>query len=639
MIVGKMPENNGDNLDSVGTTVSSGLLPAAMNQLLFAPDIDLIEQWLSQLPMANAPKTCQVFFEFLRITNDRSVQPDIRFNILELIKKNFEIVGPALGARFIDRDWPLDRRSEEFAVLGLGCTRKLGEGYRIIIGNAAFANLQRDLRLKVLYRFLECQSGISLQYAQLYKQRPVGFWAAIYRVYRIAESMDLHNEIFVSDKNKPGCQPTIAALFRQILLLFLSQTDCYRQQTHQQIFNLLAKYSSLLALSKDPEMNSRKAVFAFDFEQDTPPKSVRYVNTESSSAACYLFTRPMVESMIAGLKSESTLNNRRSGVSTARKSLTVELARNLGAPMRRRAIRVNENEERILLVGMQSITAAVDRLGRETPGFDVDRCAQNVNQGRKIENTYLYGGGKSSRFKPKSSYIKVPDYDLIPIDEGCDGNVLSSGPTVISGRPNSEIWKGIKPVSETTSSEIWKESSPVAEKPTENHHVKQQKKLCGTLLDSSIRGYALRWDRSAIAQIKVGELIGFPMDNKRIEVGVIRRICSRDEHLDLGIELLSPDVGFSEILVSKGNGQPLRSLRFADRFKADKPGESLLVQGANLSTGDIVHLAVKGVTMQVSVGKLIETTASFRRYTILPLDSNDQKAGLKLIMTQPEYSF
>ncbi len=627
------------------TDISMDLLPEAFRSMPNEPDIEAVASWLKQLPMANAQKTCDVFRVFLTTINSQHIAPKSRFEIIEQLRPLLLTLSPVLDFVYTEKGFPLDERSRGMAQLLLQCYFELSKSYKLVADDVAFSDSRLFSiiqRATVLHRSLQTRSLAQTRIAQLYEAPPAQFWREAYDVFLMAESLGVANEWIQDSEVNDTNKSTIAHVFKLILLFSMSNPNRYRQNNHKHIYSLIEQFASLCGLAEASMLDGRKATFYFDFDQDCAPRHMSHMEPDTSGKLRYLFTRRMVEEIIANIHMLTVADKRSPLCQRLERPLVFRIIRSLGAPERRKSMRISEDDERPLLIGMRPIIdAIIDSRYRElrdpnsSPIVNQPVGAKNIFLGpeeiqdndstavyQSVSSPYQYVSEKSGRFIAKVKPVNVPDYKLMPVDDGWNSLNIDGGRNENRSENNMAGWFRKPEREQVTFEDIWGDTSEnVLHDQLDN---KQSSNSACKLINSSVTGYSMVWLDNGPEKIKVGELIGFPLEDNRFELGSVCWIFNSEEgQLSFGIELLSASADVTKIKFRDRSSGSSYALLLSD----DEDGIDILLTPSEYKIGDSLELDTDVSQGKYSLEKLVESTGAYSRYSLVRLEVDRQEVG------------
>ncbi len=136
------------------------------------------------------------------------------------------------------------------------------------------------------------------------------------------------------------------------------------------------------------------------------------------------------------------------------------------------------------------------------------------------------------------------------------------------------------------------------------------------MVDESPDGFRLRFIKGEKWQMGVGDVLALqPRESSKVHVCLVRRISSTNNRLELGLQLMSPQVSVAELALDETAGPRvifLHTLPAYGRF----PG--LIVPPGVVKTGDRVTLRIPGRNVEHRIGKCIEANDGLEFYALEP---------------------
>ena len=130
------------------------------------------------------------------------------------------------------------------------------------------------------------------------------------------------------------------------------------------------------------------------------------------------------------------------------------------------------------------------------------------------------------------------------------------------------------------------------------------------VFDSSIKGYGVKWMESA-QKVKIGEIFGvLADDDKRVEIGLIRKIrASSDAEIRLGIELIGLE-SKAVCMSSPGLEEQSTWALFLPGVKGLNQADSVIYSSSDFHPGEFVCLKEDGKKTQCRLTKILHSTSA-----------------------------
>ncbi|HYE37595.1 hypothetical protein [Methylocaldum sp.] len=228
----------------------------------FTLDIESVAAWLDGLPVANTRECCRVLYPVLQALNAASIEPRLRFAILEKCRATVSGLDKGLLPYFLDRSFPLDGKTRKIASLCSRFHSELALGYRQTVEAGAFAEAFKSPEQAVIVgRVFEYYANSLLRAAQIYEAPPSAFWPSIFGLFRLTEERGLCHSTL--DDNALGTV-SVTRFFKVVLLFGLAAPNRLGQRDIQRLFDVLATHAELVRIESTPVDSGARAVLCFD---------------------------------------------------------------------------------------------------------------------------------------------------------------------------------------------------------------------------------------------------------------------------------------------------------------------------------------------------------------------------------------
>lgn len=138
-----------------------------------------------------------------------------------------------------------------------------------------------------------------------------------------------------------------------------------------------------------------------------------------------------------------------------------------------------------------------------------------------------------------------------------------------------------------------------------------------SLIDESPDGFLVRFIKGEKCRFGAGDIVALqPRESSRIHVCLVRRIASNRNRLELGLQLLSPQV--SVITLPNGSATGTRAI-FLHSLPAYGRFSGLVVAPGKVSNNEKLSFTTLGRTIERQVGKTLEANEGLEFVTLEPL--------------------
>jgi hypothetical protein len=561
-----------------------------------------IAAWLNELPLANIDYSGQALLQLLRrLSQSTDLSCGESLALMELLRPTAYMLADRGVEMHLGGDvaFPLSRLARRGANLGLLLCQECARVYRGIVENQDFFSawaLGEEERGKAIYRAMEAYCESLHKTLVFYMPVLRGFWHDVYGLYRLAEQRGMHRErVMAGTGDRAG--DTIERRFKHILLFALANCQRHRPLEIRQIHAVTGHFAHLADLEESAIRGSEQALFVLSLNTDSPPRPVFTGISREGQQTRYLFTRTLTKQALTYYSDPG--NRRWSGI-RLRRTMLKRMLHALGAPERRKSNRVALRSERVLTVGLDSLT----RLPAGGPG-EPRRAPRLKRPGEPRREPD--SGGMTVQVKGVT-LLNIPDYQLQEIDESSSRKDYFARYELAVARHLREGAGQVQP------DEIWVDRGEATSKPGTEPGAPR-----AWTINFSARGYCLSWVSSDLSCLRVDELIGVPAEDGGLNIGVIRWLShDSNENLLLGVELLSPLATPVSIAVNDSFEEERRGLLLPVN-KGLRKSSSLLTPPACFQVGEVIRLEVDGHGRDCRLEKLLETNFSFSHFEVVEL--------------------
>ncbi|CAI8900885.1 cyclic-di-GMP-binding protein [Methylocaldum szegediense] len=230
--------------------------------LPFKLDLESASIWLDGLYMANTRECCRVLYPMLKALNASTVEPRLRFAILEKCRTTVSRLDKELLPYFLNKAFPLDAKTRKIASLSSRFFGELATGYRQIAEAESFAE-DFDLpdQMRVVASAFEYFANSLLRSAQIFEAQAPMFWSFVFGLFRRAEEQGLCHS---AQPDQASDADFVAQYFKVAVLFWMAAPGRLSQQDMQWLFDFLTARAELVRIEATPVSGGTRAVFYFD---------------------------------------------------------------------------------------------------------------------------------------------------------------------------------------------------------------------------------------------------------------------------------------------------------------------------------------------------------------------------------------
>ncbi|MFT7176621.1 MAG: hypothetical protein ACJAUG_002627 [Halioglobus sp.] len=553
----------------------------------FRVNVEAAQAWALSLPVANTKAVVQELRRAISELNRVAISPDIRFNIMEILRPSLNVAIATMSRRFLSQALVMPEEPRQMSELADNLYSLTATAYTIV---AIETVQQREdlhqinparLLCEALQRALSFTGKKMLQTLQLHQNVPSNGWLELHQLYAMAERQHL-SQLPVEDRLEGS--RTIETTYLQSLLLGCCKPNQLRQSDLAAVYRGLQEWASLIQMATT---DNGSGLYLVDLSSDLPAEysslhinshnpSYRTINTEglvSHLEALKTQTRDpvifgndislppnMLDHLINSLGSMSTRNFSRSKSSA-----------NLGITLGLSSTHYHLAGKRTLdqiLFGNNYTAGAADRL-----------AAQQFLTTQESRDTW-----EQANPNDVGRSIKGDSKHQIGVELIEDGDLI-----VLEDRVPNEL------------------------SPQERYTIYPVK-----MLDTSPGGYCLEWEGGLPSHLRTGDIVSVSENNEDHSVIAVIRWISQLEDANslLGVELLSPrgmPYG-ARIQQKRGTKAPVIRVLLLPEIKLVGQPHTLLTPRAGFKENQKVTLLREGEEFLVQLLRQMSATGNFAQF-------------------------
>ncbi len=577
------------------------------------PTARQLNAWVSNLPMANIGETARQLYHAVIEFNQLRLADASRYDLLELVRNPIHYVCNALNRRYLSQSIVLDENQRKIANLSQALQTHLATGYKIIINNflKQGSGKAKDIVAKSIHRAMSDIGPSILRSYQLYLHTPRGVWHEVHQLYQIAVAYNLTNFRMADEQNSSDATISIQDVYARILLVGTCQPNQLHQRDLTEIYKALEVWASHVQLD---EVADEKSTLLINPESDSSPvyrhlmKPQQYSDYMGLNTA--MLVRALHQSQVAQRPGTSHLSQQTSisvppGMAT---TLVHHLVQSWGG-MKQRAF------SRTPAAGIVEVA-----VGLIPTHFHLSGGIGFYRQ--------LYQGSASESSNPF-------------LTQAAQGRFEASD--TIATRTKTDIWEdsfdaGKNLIPHNDRMDVMEEGIDFPADAVEEHP-----KYEVSLINTSPRGYCLRWSGNLVANVQTGEIVTLRSEGSASwNLGVIRWMRqSTKDGAQLGIELIAPNAQPIAVRTLNKTGQHGDFMRglLVPEIKSIGQAASLVVPRMPFQVGNKVGVTVKGTESKYQLIKKLQGTSTFNQFQIRSFDVKSQTPDPEPPSAQEEDGF
>ena len=236
-----------------------------------------VKTWLNNLPMANSGEAGRLLFEALREVNGLAVDPVQRFEFLDALRRPIRIIVQSLDHHYVGIPFPLPATNRRIADLAIAFLREMATGYTHVVMQLSqlrgvIGLTRRPMLCAATYRALLFRTRVLAKSFQIYAPYPQMLWYETHELFDYAKRSGIAGKAIDDPDNQLVKTRTIEDVYKQALLLSLSNPYRLRQGDVVKVCNALELWSPYCRLTPVTHSGSYpQGLFAIHQNSDEQP--------------------------------------------------------------------------------------------------------------------------------------------------------------------------------------------------------------------------------------------------------------------------------------------------------------------------------------------------------------------------------
>ena len=555
----------------------------------FRDDGSAVDQWISELHMANLGQTTKKLYEALSELNRVRILPAKRMNILEKLRAPIYFVSRALSKHYLNQPVILPAQARKVADLSQALHAQLATGYTIVathtsaLGKKSGISKPNNLIASAIHRAITDHTLNMQRHFQLYEPVKDGTWYSLHQFYQLAKQHSVLDQI-IDDKDMGDC--SVEACYIRSLLLGCCKPNQLRQEDLLGFLKPLTDWSGLCQINPVASHN----LFAIDPTSDKP---ALYRELYQSSIKDHWLSL-----------NTSALAHRLSEIRTAADPASLKVGEDhkisldlLGhliltwsTVSKRNFMRLEANDSLELSIGLSAthhfvsgelnFEALIEERGAKTFTMQQDNPFMKV-QSQLQRNKDVWDSPYESNVGQTSVSIESIDYHI---------------------RHN--------------------ETQEAANNVEKYHSHSVQ------MINSSAHGYCIEWPPLTAAHVKTGEIVGIKDTlSHNWNIAVIRWVSHNEGQTHIGLELISPSASpyGARIIHKTGNRAEYMRVLVLPEIAITKQPMTLLTPRVPFRSGHKVVLNQRGKEVQLTLSEKLNLSGGYNQFSFKRLANSHTK--------------
>ncbi len=564
-----------------------------------------VEAWVASLPMANVGESARRLYTALRELNRLQVSPQDRLKNLEILRTPHYHIAEALKRHYINQPLPLSPKNHKVAELAIQLNNEMAIGYKSVIedtlGRGGFSRLKAKTLTVAVHRAIRYLSNVLLGAYQLYIHHPENTWLELNRLYLFAEEHDLQRKM-VKDHvvDEALLDSTIADNYKQILLLALANPYRLRQPIMEAVYLALRDWAPHCHIQPFTPCTAGESCTSINFNTDAAPGFFA-----EDSCADPQRCRRIDTSDLTRIVGEHMLPNGNDGIP---QEVLQRLIQAWSGKSHRAFSRTPRNDDIPITLGLSATHHYIDEVLRPLRAGSRSLCAGTIDK-IHLAQPVLGNPDDSMELDRPAMYTSTPVFGISNLDDH-----------------TPDVWDP---------DYTYRVSNPMYSMTARSEDDQRRKEalfnpVSCTSINESAGGYSLlgrlQYDADS-RRVQVGELVGLNesgSDDGQFSIGVIRRIKSWNDGLELGIQKLAPCAEAIATAAPPKDGEEKkynRSLILPELNGIDQP--ATIITHAWQREGDRLITNIHGQKAMIELTRMMESTGVFAQFQFRVLDEDD----------------
>jgi hypothetical protein len=245
-----------------------------------------VEEWLDALPYIDFKKTSQLLYEATRATNEQTLKPAIRLELVELYNRPYQYyIDSQIKAGAQHTLQSIDTMQEQIQVLkriainlGLACKISADETLKL----KTLWGQSRPPLLNLLHSLNYLSHALIFSFIE-YAPTPKNIWREINFIYDFAESLGQQNTSLLTLKTPSlNHTTTIAQAYNRICLAALADPHHLPYGAIWEIYEQLNSWAGLVKIIPFKKPSDPSGLFVIKLDSDSSPLAYGKFNTASA---------------------------------------------------------------------------------------------------------------------------------------------------------------------------------------------------------------------------------------------------------------------------------------------------------------------------------------------------------------------
>lgn len=561
-------------------------------------NLDSLDEWLSELPMANVDETARRLQRAIGELNQLEFGFEDRYSALEALRAPIHFTCLALARRFLNQPSLLNGAMRQTANQCQLLQNQLAVGYKVVVVDALRAKVSltpeaikgppSDVVPMAIYRSIDELSNTLLRSCQLYTDPSPKLWLELNQLELLSERTRLDAirlDAAVDDEARGPF--TIREAYLRAAMLVCASPNKLRQRHLSSLYEALPGWVPLVTMANVPA----EGTFVVDLREDEPPVFAAAFNRQIHGECRVLQMDALVAALddAAAGRGRGRLNNP-DGIGN-------EMLEHAAVAFSRRKSR---SFTRTRIAGGLEVCIGL--------------ASAHYHLADQTDFEALLARGSALMRESKNPFIDRVDGIRGEHRDDAWSNAFDVGATRIAENPDVENPDAILLEGRDSTAPADAASSRY---PTQ----------FAEIVDTSPGGYCIRWSVEPPPGLQTGEILAVRENgDQRWAVATVRWLRQTQEksHL-LGMQLLSPaamPVG-ARVVQKRGDHASYMRALLLPSMKALRVAQSLLTPRLPFQSGQKITLNQSGTEVRAQLGELVSQGEGYSQFAFRLFETVD----------------
>ncbi|HKY02843.1 MAG TPA: hypothetical protein VJM53_09855 [Burkholderiales bacterium] len=230
------------------------------------PGPDETRAWLSSLNDVDTTAMARALIDRLVGLNRAPLQARLHLRLLDMFSEHAAKLIPELELRIARVRPPVSGNARQVAYLVEKLYKELAVGYFIVVTRAPRSWLSPGFKRQIhrpLVQAMDYHASRLALSEKLYAPAPRGVWAALHRLYRLAQDWK------IAEREAADSHASPMRIYREALLLDFAQPQQFGPRDFKHVQQLLREWSHLATLELDSGIADPSGLFLLDVRGDS----------------------------------------------------------------------------------------------------------------------------------------------------------------------------------------------------------------------------------------------------------------------------------------------------------------------------------------------------------------------------------